>query len=268
MRQMKLDIGWGKLNYREQGSGLPVIFVHAFPLNHSMWDEQIDFFASKHRPIAPDLRGFGESDLADQQFSIEDMASDIKMLMDGLAIQRAVMVGLSMGGYIAMSFYRHFAENLRALVLADTRSTADTEEGRARRLQTAEKAEQFGASAIADDMISVLIGPTTRSNRPDVVTRVRRMIETTRPEAIAAAQRAMASRADSTELLRAARLPVLLLTGEEDSLYPPAEAQNLSAIIPGAQLRTIERAGHLSNLEQPALFNAALSDFLTGIDMG
>jgi pimeloyl-ACP methyl ester carboxylesterase len=259
---MKIRVGDIEMNCRDEGTGRTVVLVHAFPLNSRMWDAQVAALSSEFRVIAPDLRGFGLTGAGSGPQSIEEMAADIRGLLDELGLSRVTLVGLSMGGYVSMAFYRRYPEALNALVLADTRGGADTDEGRQRRLLSALKVERDGVAAIVDDMISVLLGKTTRETRPDVVGRVRKLISENSPGGVAAAQRAMADRLDSTELLGSVKIPVLLIVGEEDTLSPPAEFRALHAIIPGAELRIIDGAGHLSNLESPQEFNAALLQFL------
>jgi len=262
---MKATIDGVEIAYRDEGTGQPVIFLHAFPLNQRMWHEQSEALKPKFRVITLDLRGFGESRSHQSGYSLEDMASDVRGLMRHLSIERAVLIGLSMGGYISMAFYRRYPEAVRALVLSDTRTVADTEEGRAKRFQSAQKAEREGSAAIARDMTAVLLGPTSLKERPNIAARVTRIAESNPPSGIAAAQRAMAGRPDSTSLMAQARVPVLLICGSEDTLSPPSEMETMQKNIPKATLKIIERAGHLSNLEQPDRFNEILLEFLTNL---
>ena len=265
---MKVEVNGIKIDCRDEGEGLPVILVHAFPLNQTMWDDQVAALRAKCRAITLDLRGFGRSGFASSTHSIEQMASDVRGLMKALGIDRAVLVGLSMGGYISLAFYRNYPECVRALVLADTRASSDTEDARERRIKSAEKAEREGPGAIADDVVPMLLGRSTMSTRPDLIARTREMVESNSPAGIAAAQRAMAARRDSTDLLVAMNIPVLVIVGSEDSLTPAAEAETMHRAIRGSRLQVIEGAGHLSNLEQPLIFNAALREFLSLIEAG
>jgi len=259
---MKATINGFEIEYRDEGSGVPVIFIHAFPLNQRMWDDQVSLLRDHFRAISLDLRGFGESDAPNGAYSIDEMAADVRGLMTALDIDRAALAGLSMGGYIALAFFRNYPEAVRGLVLADTRAGADTLEARERRLNSALKAEREGSRAIGDDMIPLLLGRTTLETRPSVVKRVRRMIESTSPQGIAAAQRAMAERRDSTNMLSVIDVPALIVVGSEDTLTPVTEAERMCGGIRGARLRIIDSAGHLSNLEHPEEFNAALIDFI------
>ncbi len=259
---MKVEVNGIKIDCRDEGEGLPVIFVHAFPLNQTMWDDQVAALRETCRAITLDLRGFGRSGFASGPHSIEQMASDVRGLMKALEIDSAVLVGLSMGGYISLAFYRNYPQCLRAMVLADTRASSDTEDARERRIKSAEKAEREGSGVIADDLVPMLLGRSTLSTRPDLIARTREMIEANSPVGIAAAQRAMASRRDSTDLLAAMNIPVLVIVGSEDSLTPVAEAETMHRAIRGSHLQVIEGAGHLSNLEQPPQFDAALCEFI------
>jgi len=262
---MKATINHLNIDYRDQGSGEPVIFIHAFPLNQTMWDEQVAVLSHHCRTITLDLRGFGGSDVPDGPYAMEQMAADVRGLMSMLDIDRATLVGLSMGGYVSLAFYREYPDALRAMVLADTRASADTHVARERRLQSAEKAEREGAAAIADDMTPLLLGKTTQQTRPEITARVRQMIEGNSPQGIAAAQRGMGARHDSTYILPAIDFPTLILVGAEDGLTPVAEAESLRDGIRGARLQVIEGAGHLSNIERPHDFNAALIAFVESL---
>lgn len=263
---MKVRVNSGteqiELACRDEGSGQAIIFLHAFPLSQRMWDEQAAALSADSRVVTFDWRGFGESELRGENFPMETFADDLAGLMNELGIARAVLCGLSMGGYAAFAFYRKYADRVAALILADTKAGADNEEARRNRDEMAGLAVQAGSSVIADRMVSRLLAPVTQQNKPEVVSRVRAIIENNRPAAIAAAQRGMAERPDSTALLSGITCPVLILVGSDDALTPPAEAEKMRDQIPGAKLRVISEAGHLSNLEQPDAFNSAIADFL------
>ncbi|HMG35686.1 MAG TPA: alpha/beta fold hydrolase [Blastocatellia bacterium] len=262
---MNVDINGTSFSYKDEGTGQVLLLIHAFPLNQAMWDEQMAVLSSSYRVVSIDLRGFGGSELPSPAYSVDDMAADVKGLLDVLGISSVVLVGLSMGGYVSMSFYRNYPARVRALVLADTRATPDSEQARMRRLKSAEQSERDGTQSITQEMVRVLLGRTTLSTRPDIVERVRTIMNTNQPAGIAAAQRAMADRQDSTDLLETPGIPVLLIFGEEDSLVPLSEARELEKGIGGSTLRIIEGAGHLSNLEQPSRFNDAISEFLASL---
>jgi pimeloyl-ACP methyl ester carboxylesterase len=259
---MKIKVNGINIDYRDDGSGLPVVFIHAFPLNQTMWDDQVADLRSFCRTITLDLRGFGNSDAPPGPCSMDLMASDVGGLMTALEIDDAVLVGLSMGGYVSLAFYRNYPGAVRAMMLADTRASADTHKSREKRLNSAKKAESEGATAIADEMVPLLLGPSTLEHKPEIANRVRSIIETNSPAGIAAAQRAMADRMDSTYILAGIDRPVSIIVGDEDSLTPVAEAEALRNGIPHSRMHVIAQAGHLSNLEQPAEFNRVLGAFI------
>jgi len=257
-----LKVNNAELAYRDEGAGKTIVFLHAFPLNQTMWDEQVAAFAPAHRVITFDWRGFGKSGLGTTDSTMPDFAGDLAELLNQLQIERATVCGLSMGGYAAFAFYRTYASRVQALILCDTRAAADTDEGKRGRYEMAEVARSKGTTAIAENMIPRLLGDTTLQNNFDVVKRVRGMIETAQTEGIARALFGMAQRGDSTDLLPTIDCPTLIIVGSEDKLTPPSEAETLGRLIKAAKLEVIGGAGHLSNLEQPAAFNLAVSSFL------
>ena len=256
-----------ELAYNDEGpreaAGVPLVLLHAFPLSHQMWDEQVAALAARHRVVTFDWRGFGESTLGDAGSGMEVFADDVAGLLDALAIKQAVIGGLSMGGYAAFAFYRKYAERVAALILADTRPDPDTEEGKRGRYEMAEIARSSGPSAIADKMIPKLLAPATQQTKLEIVERVRKIIEGNRSEGIARALIGLAERADSNDLLEKISCPTLIIVGSEDGITPVSEAEKMSRVIAGARLATIAGAGHLSNLERPDEFNRAVGDFLT-----
>lgn len=259
---MKIEVNGIQLDYKDQGAGLPVVFIHAFPLNQAMWDDQLQEFKKAFRTVTVDLRGFGNSDVPPGPYLMDRMAADVRALMSALEIEEAVLVGLSMGGYVSLAFYRNYPGAVTGMVLADTRAGADSPEARKRRLDSAEKVEREGVSAIADDVIPMLLANSTIEQKPEVVNRVRGIIEANSPAGVAAAQRGMAERPDSTYILTGIDKPILIVVGSEDSLTPVAEAEALRNGIPHSRLTVIKNAGHLTNLEQPAEFNFAVREFL------
>ncbi len=258
----KLKINNVELAYRDQGTGEPVVFLHAFPLNQTMWDNQVAEFQATNRIITFDWPGFGISELESGNDGLTGFADDLASLLDELKIRSATICGLSMGGYSAFAFYRKYADRVKALILSDTRATADTEEGKSARYEMAELARQRGASALIEPMIPKLLGETTRKDKPQVVAQVKKMIEAAHPEGIAQALIGMAQRPDSTDLLARITCPTLIIVGKEDKLTPPTDAEKMNQAIASSQLRVIENAGHLPNLEEPDAFNQALGEFL------
>jgi 3-oxoadipate enol-lactonase len=253
-----------RIAYDDHGAGLPIMFLHAFPLNRSMWAEQVKALLDENRfrLVAPDWRGFGESDITTDVSTMEMFADDIAALMDTLGIDAAIICGLSMGGYVAFAFLRKYPRRVSGLILADTRPGDDSAEVRANRENVAVLAEAQGTGAIADLQVPRLISDYTRQHFPAVELRIRQMIDAATSQGIAAASRGMALRADSSDLLSAITCPTLVLVGEHDIPTPPDIAQDYAAKIAGAQLVVIPRAGHLSNLEQPQAFLQAVGAFL------
>ena len=253
-----------RIAYDDHGAGLPIMFLHAFPLNRSMWAEQVKALLDENRfrLVAPDWCGFGESDITTDVSTMEMFADDIAALMDSLGIDTAIICGLSMGGYVAFAFLRKYPRRVSGLMLADTRPGDDSAEVRANRENVAVLAEAQGTGAIADLQVPRLISDYTRQQFPVVELRIRQMIDAATSQGIAAASRGMALRADSSDLLSVITCPTLVLVGEHDILTPPDIAQDYAAKIAGAQLVVIPRAGHLSNLEQPQAFLQAVGAFL------
>jgi len=253
------------LAYRERGIGLPLIFLHAFPLNRTMWAPQEETLSSLFRVITVDLRGHGDSDAPLWHYTLDQAADDIRALMDHLSIGQAVLVGLSMGGYILFSFYRKYPDRVKALVLADTKAQADTPEGKEARFQMAQIAYRKGPAAIADLMVPKLLSPNTVTAKPDLVRTVRAMIEGNQMSGIAGDLMAMAERPDSTPLLGGITCPTHIIVGELDQATPPSEAALMADRIPGAQLTLIPNAAHLANLEEPDAFNHAVQTFASDL---
>jgi 3-oxoadipate enol-lactonase len=251
-----------QMAYTDAGTGRPIVLIHGYPFNRSLWSEQVTALSSSYRVIVPDLRGFGETDASAETATMNRMAQDVAQLMDHLEIPQGVIGGLSMGGYVALAFYKQFPSRVRALVLADTRAQADTEEAKQTRAQQAEKALSEGMAGIADAMLPKLLTPETVSKRPDIVKRVRDMMLRTKPEGAAAALRGMAEREDQTSSLSQISSPALILVGAEDAITPVADSEKMHQAINGSRLVVLENAGHVSNLERTDKFNEALLDFL------
>ncbi|GER89256.1 alpha/beta hydrolase [Dictyobacter vulcani] len=262
---LRANINSADLAYEDHGIGMPVLLLHAFPLNHAMWDGTITALLAeqRYRLVAPDFRGFGESGLNNDISTMDLLADDLAALMDTLGMQQAILCGLSMGGYVAFAFYRKYPQRVGGLILADTQAGADSEEARTNREKVAQMAEQQGPDALAELQLPRLISEHARTHQPEVETRIRQMITAANPAGIAAAARGMALRADSTVMLETITCPTLVIVGEQDVLTPPAVARAYAQRIPDAQLAVIPNAGHLSNLEQPAIFQEVVRTFLS-----
>jgi 3-oxoadipate enol-lactonase len=262
---MKTFINGINIGYSDLGTGTSLVFLHAFPLNRTMWKPQEEALSRQCRVITMDLRGHGESDAPLWRFTLEQYADDVAGLLDQLSIQRAVLIGLSMGGYVGFAFYRKYAQRVHGLVLADTRAQADTEEARTSRFDMAQTAFRKGPDAVADIMIPKLFGATSLKSKPELIAKIRRMIESNEVSGMIVDSIAMADRPDSLSLLPRITCPTLVIVGEEDQATPPAEAERIAKGIPGAKLSVIGGAGHLTNLEQPEQFNKLIGEFVAGL---
>src|SRR5215204_6389264 len=228
------------------GAGTPLVLLHAFPLDGRMWAPQVEALAGTYQVIVPDLRGFGAArDQAVEDAGMDLLADDLLRLLDERGLDRVVLGGLSLGGYVALAFLRHHPDRVSGLVLLDTKATADGDQARADRLKMAKRVLAEG-----NDFV------------PEVVSRVAALIREQTPQAIAGAQRGMAARAATTDVLASVKVPTLVVTGEEDVVTGPEVGRDLAAGIPGARFLLVEEAGHLANLEQPEIVNEALLDFL------
>ncbi len=256
---------------RSSRSARALVLLHAFPLAAEMWEPQMAAAPEGWRILAPDLRGFGESSLEPRAveweagptaFSIDDYATDVAALLDYLGVARAVVAGLSMGGYAALALARRASARVEGLVLADTRADPDSEGARTRRDEMLGVLTARGVETVVDSLLPGLLGATTRQSQPDVVARVRRLALAQAPDAVRRAIHRLKNRPDATAVLESFAGPVLIVTGAEDTIAGVEVASEMHRRTRSAELVVIERAGHLSNLEQPAAFNAALGRFL------
>ncbi len=262
----KIAIDQFELATVDQGEGAPVVFVHGFPLDHTMWDAQIGALSSGYRVLAPDLRGFGQSSMADGTVTMEDFADDLAALLDAVKVgEPVVLCGLSMGGYIALEFWRRHSAKLRALVLCDTRSAADTPEAAAGRLATADRVLREGPAFLAETMIPKLFAARSRDPEREYVAATRHVILSTNPRGIAAAARGMSQRRDFAPQLAQIALPTLVIAGQEDAISTPEEMRGMAAKVPGARFVEIGSAGHMTPLEAPDEVTATLTNFLQDI---
>lgn len=262
MDEQLIDTSLGTMHLTQAGDGTPLLFVHGFPLDHRMWTEQIDEFSQTHRVLAPDLCGFGQSELPGEAAvnTMEAYADQLAELLDRLEIAEPVhLCGLSMGGYVAFQFWRRYHPRLKSLILCNTRALADSPEAKENREKTAKLVLEHGSEPLADVMSSKLLAPNT----PEAtLARLREMILAASPTGIAAASRGMRDRPDVTTWLPEIDLPTLVIAGDRDTLSPPEEMQQLAASIRGAEFHVIAGAGHLSPIEQPGEFSRLVRDFL------
>lgn len=249
-----------------RGDGVPVLFVHGFPLDRTVWRHQLAAL-SRVKRIAFDLRGVGGSSTptAADGYSLARYADDVVAVLDALGIRAAVVCGLSLGGYITFELLRRHPERVRALILADTKADADGADAKRARDELAVVAERQGPASVIEQMLPRLVSPTTLATQPEVVAQVRDMAERWSAASLTGALRVLRDRPDSTETLRAVRVPTLVFGGQDDAIAPPRATKAMAALVPGAQYHVIPAAGHLAPLEQPLATSRVLADFLAGL---
>ena len=268
---MRAFLNGSNLHYVLSGDSAapPVIFVHGFPFSLEMWQGQIDAVAAEgFRAVAYDVRGHGMSDVGDGQYTIESHVDDLFALLDHLKMPKAVILGLSMGGYIALRALEREPGRFVAAVLCDTKSEADTDEGRMKRAASVRAVKKNGSIPYAADYVKLMFAEETFHTNPAAVELIRQTIARTPPLSIAGTLIALAARTDTTGSLASISVPTLILVGERDSVTPPAASQSMKAKIPGAELHVVPGAAHLSNLENPACFNEKLVTFLKRVFPG
>jgi 3-oxoadipate enol-lactonase len=254
----------GMMSYRELGEGPedPVVLLHAFPVNGRMFEPQMEALSEERRVVAPDYPGFGRSPRTPAQPDVRYYAEAVRRLLDRLGIERVVLGGVSMGGYVAFGCLRLFPERVSGLILANTRPEPDAEEVRENRKNMARRVAEEGVEVLIELQMERLLARNTLENDAAVVEKVRAMILESSPNGVVAALGAMRDRPDSTPLLASIEVPTLVIGGEEDEISSPEVMEAMAEKIPNSRHVTLPRAGHLSNLEAPEGFNSALKEFL------
>ncbi len=261
---MKRMVNGIMMNFSDVGKGMPVIFIHGYPLSQRIWEPQAAVLAKNARIIAPDMRGHGESQSITGPYSMELFADDIAALLDELQIKEKVVIcGLSMGGYAALAFYRKYFERMSGLILAATRAADDTPQGRQSRDATAERARHEGIEQVVSAMLPKMLAPKTVSQNLELLKLVESIMMSVSLEGMIADLQAMRDRPDSRLMLKEITIPTLVLHGLDDQLIPYQDAEAMNAEIPNSTIQLIPNAGHLLNLEQPETFNLAVRNFLT-----
>ncbi len=248
VNQMKVNtvnVNGINVAYVRRGAGKPLVLIHGFPLDHTLWNETASLLVNDFDLILPDLRGFGESATVESPYGMSDMADDLAGLLDHLEIEKTSIAGHSMGGYVALAFAQKFQQRISGLGLVSSQAAADAPEGREKRYQTAQDVGERGVGVVADAMTAKL------SADADVQAFVRRMMERQKPSAVIGALKAMAERDDSTPLLSTFELPLVLLHGDADALIPVGRARDIKSILPTARLVELHGAGHLPMIEFP-----------------
>ncbi len=252
------------LSYDDLGEGdIPVIFLHGYPFSKEMWKQQLEFLQSTHRVIACDIRGFGKSTYEEGTLSMDLFADDLVTFMYKLQIEKAIICGLSMGGYIALNAIQRFPTYFEALILCDTQCIADTPEGKEKRYKVIEDIKANGVKEFNEKFIKSVFHKDTLSNKKDLVENLRTVVFANSQEVIIAGLTALAERSETCSTLDAIKIPTLILCGREDEVTPLAQSESMHQSIERSRLHVIEKAGHVSNLEQPDEFNQQLLDFLT-----
>ncbi len=258
---MQITVDDAELYYEIHGTGPDLVLLHPFPANHKFWLPVVDALAARFRLILPDLRGHGQSTPGQGPATMQKHARDLLRVCDEARSPRAVFIGCSIGGYVNFEIWRQARERVKAFVFIDTKAPADSPEATANRLKSADDVEQRGPEWFIDGLLPKLLGPSTRANRPDVVARARAMLMESSSAGIAAVQRGMAQRPDSTPTLSTITVPTLVVFGEEDDV-PLAEGEAIRAGIRNADLRVVEKAGHYAPFEKPDEVGRILREWL------
>jgi pimeloyl-ACP methyl ester carboxylesterase len=261
---MLASCGAAPLAYDDAGDGVATLFIHGFPHDRTLWAPQTSALTHRARCLALDLPGFGASPFSGAA-GMDDYADDVVCVLDGAGVDRAVVVGLSMGGYVAFALWRRHPARVRALVLASTRAGADGDEVRARRQALIATARREGSGAVADSQIVGALARRTRETHPELVASVRAMQAGASVPGIVGALEAMLARPDSTPDLPGITVPTLVIAGADDAIIRPAEARAMHEAIPGSRFELLDGAGHLCNVERPAAFNLVLGEFLASV---
>lgn len=256
-------------SYDDFGEGnIPIIFLHGFPFDKTMWRFQLDFFKNTHRIIALDIRGFGKSIDETLALSIDLFSEDLILLMDQLSIKKAIVCGLSMGGYIALNAIKRFPDRFEALVLCDTQCNADSPEVKKKRYNTIDDINMSGTITFSDNFIKNVFYKDSLENQKELVQQLKSVVLANSKNIITQGLTALAERTETCSTLNNITIPTLIICGREDTVTPLTQSEFMHAAIRGSKLQVIDRAGHVSNLEQPLEFNRHLFSFLTDIGLG
>ena len=252
------------INYNEHGisQGLPVVFIHGFPFSHDMWEPQMNVMPNDIHAIAYDVRGHGDSDVGDGQFTIELFVDDLIALLDHLFIEKAILCGLSMGGYIALRTFERHPDRVRGLILCDTKSGPDMNAAKIKRTVTMKAVKAAGVQTFAEDFVKAIFWEKTFKRNPSIIAFIKQIICTNSQRGICGTLLALAARTDTTPTLSSINIPTCIIVGEHDKLTPPSDAQTMHSMIEGSELHILSNAAHMSNLENVQEFNERLIAFL------
>jgi len=260
------EINGFTMNFTDEGDGPPVLLMHGFPLCSKMWSPQLKALTrGGFRVITPDLRGFGGSNAGDAPFSMDLLADDIVALMDHLEIEKAVIGGMSMGGYILLSLLDRYIERISAAIFIVTRSTADDGPGKKRRTAMADAVVSGRPSVVAEAFEPILFGPHVKTDKPELISEVRRWMDMASPEALAGGLTGMRDRRGYLPELGRFHVPALVIGGEKDICIPPEFSKDIAAGLPDSRLNIMDGVGHMANMEAPDKFNDCLLSFLSAL---
>lgn len=261
--ELKLKSG-ASIYYTENGDkhGLPLVLIHGFPFNLNIWDGLAAQLPPHIRSIRYDVRGHGRSEVGTGQYTIEFFVDDLIALLDELELKQVVVCGLSMGGYIALRAIERNPERFKAVILCDTRSEADNDEGKIKRAEAIKKVRANGVVAYSEEFVKNVFTENTLKNEPGIVAELTKIIQTNTETGICGTLLALAARTETTNALEKINIPALIIVGEEDKLTPPAASEAMHKKIKGSKLVTIPAVAHMSNLENPGIFNEAIINFL------
>ncbi|MBK6998149.1 MAG: alpha/beta fold hydrolase [Lewinellaceae bacterium] len=264
-KNLKLIVNGLTVSYNDEGpiNAPAIIFIHGFPFNKSMWNHQLEALQEQYRVIAYDVRGHGNSEAGDENFSIDLFSHDLLFLIDALDIEKPILCGLSMGGYIALNAIGKFPEHFSGLVLSDTQCIADTPETREKRMKAIESINTNGVEKYAEESIKNLFAVQSFSSKKEEISAIRKMIVETSIQSLSYTLFALSERKGTCSKLQDIKAPVLIMVGKEDKITPPAAAKMMHEKIQGSLLKIMEHSGHLSNLENPSEFNHQLLRFMS-----
>jgi len=262
---MEIVINKIKINYQDCGDGIPIVFIHGFPLNQSIWQTQIEGLSEQARIITLDLRGFGDSQATQEEYSMDLLANDLAYFLDSINVVAPIFAGLSMGGYVALAFCKRYARWLSGLVLIATRATSDSKEAKNSRDKLTFVVKEQGLEPVVDLLLPKMLSPKTITEKPEIVKELRKIMLKSSIDGVVGSLQGMKNRSDYSTILSQLDLPTMVIHGMDDLLISPKEAQNTAKVIPNAQLELIPDAGHMVNMEQPQHFNKLMVDFIQSV---
>jgi pimeloyl-ACP methyl ester carboxylesterase len=264
---LTVNVNGFNLSYDDVGEGSsPIVFLHGFPFDKTMWREQLDFLQTTHRAIACDLRGFGKSIDEESHLSMDLFVNDLILFIDKLGLEKIVLCGLSMGGYIALNALKRFPSRFEALILSDTQCIADSYEVKVKRYKTIEDIKEYGVANFNEGFIKNVFHEDSLINKPELVEQLRSVVFANSQHIICQGLVALAERSESCSILDEITIPTMIICGREDAVTPLNESKFMNKNIKDSVLHVISNAGHVSNLEEPSKFNKLLRDFLTNLD--